>query len=327
MRDVNLGFYILTFFITMSVTALLEGRLIPILKKRAEQPLYTEGPDWHLRKKGTPTMGGIAFLLGMPPILLCASAFLFQSGNAYFAKSLIITLVYAVSNGLIGMIDDTAKIRKKENLGLLPLQKLCLQAICATLFLLARHIFLYDSTVIHFSFADIDLGILYYPIALIMLLGTVNCANLTDGIDGIASGVAFSIALCLTLFAAGANYEVGFIAFALMGATVGFLFFNIHPAKIFMGDTGSLYLGAIISALCFSLGNPLIILFVGGVYVIEGVSVILQVLFFKLTGKRIFRMAPFHHHLEKCGWGENKIVIWAMILTAVLTCISSVLFI
>ena len=144
MRDVNLIFYILAFFAAMTATALTENRLIPILKKRAEQPLYAEGPTWHLQKKGTPTMGGLGFLITMPIILLGAAAFLFLNGNAYFAKSLLITITYAISNGLIGMIDDTAKIRKKENLGLTALQKLCLQAITATLFLLARHIFLYD---------------------------------------------------------------------------------------------------------------------------------------------------------------------------------------
>ncbi len=327
MTDVNLIFYVLTFLFTLTVTVLIEKQLIPILKKRAAQPIYDEGPVWHLSKSGTPTMGGIGFLAAMLLSLSAASGYMFAKGQGYFATSLLISLIYAVANGMIGLIDDTAKIRKKENLGLSPIQKLALQAIAATLFLIARQTVLHDGTVIYFANGAFDLGMFYYPLALIMLLGTTNSANLTDGIDGIASGVAFAIGLCLALMSANANYEVGFISFALMGATVGFLLFNLHPAKIFMGDTGSLYLGAIVSSCCFSLGNPLIILLIGGVYLIEGLSVVIQVLVFKLTKKRVFRMAPFHHHLEKCGWSENKIVIWSMIVTAILSIFASYIFI
>jgi len=152
----------------------------------------------------------------------------------------------------------------------------------------------------------------------IILLGIVNCANLTDGVDGLASSIAFTIGTVLFLTLSDMA-EISVISAAMTGATLGFLFFNVNPAKIFMGDTGSLFLGALVASLSFSLGNPLIAILLGGVYVIEGVSVILQVVFFKLTGKRIFKMAPIHHHLEKCGLSENRICILAVIATLMLS--------
>ncbi len=327
MNDKNLIFYLLTLTLTFFITAILEKKLIPMLKRGALQPIYTEGPSWHSSKQGTPTMGGIGFLISISFALLSATLYLSFTGEVYFSKSLIISILYAIANSFIGIIDDKAKIKHRENLGLSPTQKIILQSIAAFIFLLARSIFLESSTVIYFSFASIDIGIFYYPLAFLMLLGTVNCANLTDGVDGIASGVAFAIGLSMAYLSMGASHDVGFISFALMGAAIAFLIFNLHPAKIFMGDTGSLLFGSLAAAGCFSLGNPLIILFVGGVYVVEGVSVIIQVVFFKLTGKRIFKMAPFHHHLEKCGWTENKIVIWAVILTLLLSVVSEFIFV
>ncbi len=326
MIDENLIFYLLTFVLAFFITAVSVRNLIPKLKKSAEQPIYEEGPSWHLKKQGTPTMGGLAFIFALSISFFVASLYLFAKKEYYFATSLLLTLLYTLSNSLIGIIDDYAKIRKKENAGLSPLQKLLLQAICATLFLLARKVFLLSSTTIIFSFGTVDLGIFYYPLTLLMLLGTVNSANLTDGVDGIASGVAFAIGISLAFLSAAVNYEVSFIAFSLMGIATAFLIFNLHPAKIFMGDTGSLLFGSLAAAACTSFGNPFLILFVGSVYLIESISVILQVLFFKLTRKRIFKMAPFHHHLEKCGWSENKIVIWAIILTLIFSIPAGFLF-
>ena len=327
MADENIIFYLLIFVISFIITAFSIKKLIPRLQKSAEQPIYADGPAWHLKKQGTPTMGGLGFIFALTVSSFISSAYLFSKGEFYFANSLLLTLLYALANSLIGIIDDYAKIRKKENAGLTPLQKISLQAIAATLFLLARKAFLLSSTSIYFSFGEINLGVFYYPLALIMLLGTVNSANLTDGIDGIASGVAFAIGISLAFLSSGVNYEVAFISFIVMGISVAFLIFNIHPAKIFMGDTGSLLLGSLAAAACTALGNPLIILFVGGIYLIESISVILQVVFFKITHKRIFKMAPFHHHLEKCGWNENKIVIWAIILTLLFSIPAIFLFI
>ena len=327
MTDSNFVFYMFTFLFALVVTAVIEKRLIPTLKRKAEQPIYDEGPTWHLKKKGTPTMGGLGFLISTALILSVAVFYLYSSGEEYFATSLLITLIYAVMNSLIGIADDSSKIRKKENAGLTPMQKLILQTATASLFIIARRLLLFSSTEIVFKNASVDLGIFYFPLTLIMLVATVNCANLTDGIDGIASGVSFAIGIALAYISINSSYEVTFIAFALMGVAIGFLLFNLHPAKIFMGDTGSLLLGSLAAAACCSLGNPLIILFIGIVYLIEGISVILQVSFYKITKKRIFKMAPFHHHLEKCGWSENKIVIWAIILTLLFSVPASILFI
>ena len=319
--------YILIFLSALFITAFSEKKLIPILTQKAKQPIYTEGPKWHLKKQGTPTMGGIGFVFSALFVLVLAVFYLCANNEFYFAKSLVISFVFAISNSLIGIIDDFAKIKKKENSGLTPLQKLALQAIAATLFILTRRIFLFSSTEIYFSFGTIDLGIFYYPITLLMLIGTINSANLTDGVDGIAASVAFAIGLIFAYISRNANSEVSIMAFCMMGICVGFLIFNLHPAKIFMGDTGSLFFGAFSAACCISLGNPFIILFVGVVYFLEAVSVILQVSYFKLTKKRIFKMAPFHHHLEKCGWSENKIVIWSIIATLLFSIPASLIFV
>lgn len=319
--------FLTVFVCTFFITVFSERKLIPLLKKKAEQPIYEEGPSWHLKKKGTPTMGGLGFL-GAALISLGGAAVMLIAMRSYeIFTSLILCLLYGLSNALIGVIDDKAKIKKRENAGLSPMQKILLQIICATLFLLARRVLLLEGTVIYFTFGAVDLGIFYYPLCLTMLVATVNCANLTDGIDGIASGVAFGIGVSLAYLSTASNIEVGFISFSMMGAATAFLLFNIHPAKIFMGDTGSLFFGSMFSACCIALGNPLIILFSGVVYLIEGASVIIQVGYYKLTKKRVFKMAPIHHHLEKCGWSENKIVIFAIIITLATSLFAGLIFV
>ena len=181
----------------------------------------------------------------------------------------------------------------------------------------SRAFLLGDNTKISFTFGDVELGLWYYPLTVILLLGIVNCANLTDGIDGLASSVAFSIGVSLFYVSFALNEETAIISSALIGAAIGFLIFNLHPAKIFMGDTGSLFFGALIASCALTLNNPILITFICGVYVLEGISDVLQVSYFKLTHKRIFKMAPLHHHLEKCGWSENKICIAAILATFV----------
>ena len=327
MNNITIALYIIIFGMAFALTVLAERMIIPRLRRIAAQPIYKEGPGWHLSKSGTPTMGGIGFIIASVASWTIGLIFMTRVSDSYARLSLIINISFAVANALIGLIDDVAKIKKRENAGLSPLQKLSMQAIISTLYVLLRQFLLGEGTEIIFKSATVDLGLLYYPLAIVMLLGTVNCANLTDGVDGIASGVAFSIAAALAAIFSDVNAEVGFTAFAIMGATIGFLCFNVHPAKIFMGDTGALFLGAILATACFSLKNPLIILFLGGVYLFEGLSVIIQVAAYKITGRRVFKMAPFHHHLEKCGWSENKIVIAAMILTAVLAVISQFIFV
>ena len=317
MQDKNFPIYLLVFFFTLIFTILLERALIPILLRRAKQPIYTEGPQWHEKKAGTPTMGGIAFLISITLTLSAAATIMFSQGNKSGASSLLISLAFSVFNGLIGLFDDLKKLQKKENKGLTAKEKLILQTVAAVSFLMLRSIFLKNSTTLAFSFGLLDAGILYYPVATLLLVGLVNMANLTDGIDGLAGGVGFASAVSIFYISCSLVSESAFVSAAVIGGTLGFLFFNINPARIFMGDTGSLFLGALIVSSCFMLSNPLVTLAVNSVYIIEGFSVILQVLCFKLTGKRILKMAPLHHHLEKSGWSENKICFAAIILTLI----------
>ncbi len=315
MLDGYFPLYAIAFIATFTMTAIIERHLIPRLKKVAEQPIYEGGPAWHLSKSGTPTMGGLAFLLSILVTLTLSSIFLYLTDNREGAISIALAALYAGLNSLVGILDDYKKLKRRHNEGLKPKEKLVLQALIAALFLLLRYVLLGDGATLTFSFGDVDIGWFYYPLALIILVGITNCANLTDGIDGLASGVAFAAGVSLFYISCALSYEVCFISSAIMGAATAFLIFNLHPAKIFMGDTGSLFLGALLSAGAFTLGNPLIIIFVGGIYVLEGVSVILQVACFKLTKRRMFKMAPLHHHLEKLGWSENRICIVAIIAT------------
>ncbi len=315
MLDRYFPVYVLAFFAVLVLTVLVEIRLIPALSKNAKQPIYEDGPKWHMKKSGTPTMGGLAFLFAV----FCASVFgvlfLYLAGDVRGALSLSVNFAFAFANAAIGVVDDMTKLRRHQNEGLTPAEKLIFQFVIAGGFLLLRHTLLDESTEIAFAFGHVDLGFFYYPLCLVLLVGIINFANLTDGIDGLAASVAFGIGVSLFYISAALSGEVSFLAATLMGASMGFLFFNLHPAKIFMGDTGSLFFGALAASAVFALGNPLLILPIGGVYVLEGLSVVLQVVFFKLTHRRIFRMAPLHHHFEKCGWPENRICLAAIFLT------------
>ena len=314
---------ILILILSLGITLAIEWQIIPFLKKRAAQPIYEGGPNWHMKKSGTPTMGGIGFLVAISISLLVACIFLRENKTA--VASLLITTVFALLNSVIGIIDDLTKLRRRENAGLKPYEKIIFQLIVAVLFLMARKFFLGDETTLEFSFGKIELGLLYYPLAILIIIGTVNCANLTDGIDGLASSVALTIGAMFS-FLGGRDVSMIPTCAALSGGCLGFLFYNRHPAKIFMGDTGSLFLGSIACALAFASGNPTIILFLGIVYAIEGLSVILQVAYFKLTKKRLFKMAPLHHHLEKCGLSENQICVIAVSVTILTSIIGFVIF-
>lgn len=315
MNDNNAFLYVMVFLITLTLTVLTGKLIIPYLKKRAEQPIYKEGPSWHMSKSGTPTMGGLSFLISITFALLLSSLYKYIAKDTSGAISILICAIYALVNAAIGITDDLTKLKHKQNAGLTPRAKLILQFIASSLFLFTRWALVGDGTDISFSFGPIDIGVMYYPISLLILVGITNCANLTDGIDGLASSVAFGIAVSSFYFSYSRFDTVSFISAALAAATVGFLIFNVHPAKVFMGDTGSLFLGSLIAAMAFEMGNPFVSVISGGVYVIEGVSVIAQVLFYKAFKKRLFKMAPIHHHLEKSGWEENKICICAIILT------------
>jgi len=226
---------------------------------------------------------------------------------------------YASLHACLGFLDDQIKLKSKKNAGLSPLQKIVFQCLFAFLFLFLRVILLHDTQEITFFNISISLGGFYYPVMMFLLVGIVNCANLTDGIDGLAAGVAFAIGISLLFFSFGVNLSVFLSASVLIGSMAGFLVFNSHPAKIFMGDTGSLFLGALIVGSIVSMQKNIVLFPLCGVYILEGVSVVLQVICYKTTKKRIFLMAPLHHHLEKKGWSENRICLTALFISLLLS--------
>ena len=316
MSNSLLPLYIAVFIFTFVITALLEKALIPRLRRTARQPIYDTGPAWHRSKDGTPTMGGVAFLISIIAVLCLCCIYLTANERKSDAWLLLCSVVYAMLNGAVGVLDDVRKIRgMKNDKGLKPTEKLIMQLLLSSGLVLTIALTLGVDTTFKFLGANIELGAIYYPLAVVVLVGITNCANLTDGIDGLASSVAFAIGIALFYTSFVLYPASALIGCGLMGGCCGFLIFNLHPAKIFMGDTGSLFLGSIVASTVLLLGNPILILLIGSVYVIEGLSVIMQVIYFKATRKRLFRMAPLHHHLEKCGWSENKICIVAIIVT------------
>ena len=310
---------------TLGLTAILTYFIIPILKgKKIKQHILEIGPRWHSSKEGTPTMGGIAFIIAILVSLLGMSAWFISKGRQKELIPLALTLGLAVMNGMIGFFDDFCKLMKKQNEGLKAHQKFALQVAVAIIYLVVMRVCGCIDTVLHIPYTNInvDLGIVYYLFALLTIVGIVNSVNLTDGIDGLASSVTLVVALFFTLAAFlvynAENSALAFMSSALIGAMIGFLIFNLNPARVFMGDTGSLFLGGAVVGMAFMIDEPVIVFIIGGMYVVESLSVILQVGSFKLRQKRIFKMAPIHHHFEKCGWKENKIVIVFSALTVAL---------
>ena len=320
-------FFILAVLLSFTVTALLSKKFIPFLiSKKMNQPIYEMGPRWHKSKAGTPTMGGIFFISA---ILLTVAVLSFFAIDKNALAPVWITLGMAMLFAAVGFIDDRAKLLKKQNEGLKAYQKFLLQLVVATLYIGAMCALGYMDTVIPIPFTEIqlDLGIAFYPLAIILIVGVDNSVNLTDGIDGLCATVtaviaAFFAVLGLPLITLPLGNAITLFAGALFGGMIGFLVYNWNPARIFMGDTGSLFLGGMVTGFAFLTDNPLLIFIVGLIYIIETISVILQVGSYKLFHKRIFKMAPIHHHFEKCGWGERKIVAVASIITAVLCAIS-----
>lgn len=315
MINADTPIYVFAFLFTLTLTVFLGRLIIPFLKNNAKQPIYQEGPSWHMSKSGTPTMGGLSFLLSISVTLSLCALYRYITGYGKEALSLLLSTLYALLNASVGIIDDTTKLRRKENAGLSPKAKLIFQFAISGLFLASRRLLLNEGVLSTLPLKLFEIEPIYYLVSLVILVGITNCANLTDGIDGLATSVAFAVGVSLFYFSFGKIDNGSFISLSLIAGAIGFLAFNLHPAKVFMGDTGSLFLGALIGALAFELKNPMIAVVSGGVYVIEGISVISQVVFYKLTKKRLFKMAPLHHHFEKCGWDENKICIVAMILT------------
>ena len=315
--------YIVALLLTAVLTAGISKKLIPFLKsKKMGQKILEIGPRWHKNKEGTPTMGGIAFIIAITVVFAgVITVGYFLGAIKYFGFAVLVYL-FSLANGLIGVVDDLAKFSKGQNQGLTAIQKYLLQLLAAGLFLFAGAFFGYIDTVLAIPFTSfsIDLGVLYYALSLILITGTVNAVNLTDGIDGLASSV--TMVVCVFFSVTGlflSDPSLAMLAGAGAGGCLGFLVYNFHPARVFMGDTGSLFLGGLVVGMAYMLGSPLLIVAVGIIYMIETASVMLQVGYFKLThGKRLFRMSPIHHHFEKCGWSEVKIVsVFTLVTLAV----------
>lgn len=307
--------------IAFAVCALTGPFIIPFLRRlKFGQEIREIGPSWHKTKSGTPTMGGVMFILAVA----LGTLVLFPN------KQGIMLVATSLGFGAIGFADDFIKVVKKRNLGLTALQKFLAQVFVSVVFVLAGMYFNIFDTSIILPFVDfsLELGWLYIPFAIFIMVGVPNSVNLTDGIDGLAASVTAVVSIFLTFLALSYGNSMttvaGFSA-AVTGGCLGFLLFNAHPAKVFMGDTGSLFLGGAICAAALMLEAPLILVIAGFVYVMETLSVIIQVTSFKLTGKRVFKMTPIHHHFEMCGWNERKIVISAIILSAVLCTLAYVI--
>ena len=319
--------FIVSIIVTFALTALLSRFIIPILKShKMGQKILDVGPRWHKSKEGTPTMGGISFILSTLIVFAVLGTVFMIGGNGTSPLRLVFTFLYALLNGAIGFIDDRVKLLKKQNEGLTAAQKYLLQLLAAVLYLVAMTAFNFIDTTLYIPYLDMtfELGFVYYIFALLLLTGIVNSANLTDGLDGLASSVTFVVAAFFALAGFKAdNSDVIFLSSLVIGACLGFLVYNFYPARVFMGDTGSLFLGGLTVGCAFMLGNPAIVLVAGILYLLESLSVIIQVVYFKLThGKRFFKMAPIHHHFEKCGWSEVKVVTVFSLFTAIMCVIA-----
>ena len=301
--------FVAAFLTSLAVTAAAGLFLVPALRRmKAGQTIREDGPVWHNKKQGTPTMGGVMFIAGIAAACFTTGLGEIREGDFRHLFVLLFAFVYAI----IGFFDDYVKLRKKQNLGLKAKQKFALQLIVAVGFVLLMRLTGNLSSSLYIPFFNFTVQIpepIYYAFAAFVAVGTVNSVNITDGADGLAAGVSIPVAIyfvivsCLWSFSA-----LGIFAAALTGGLAAFLLFNFHPAKVFMGDTGSLFLGGSICAMAFAMDMPLILIPLGIVYFIETLSDIIQVSYFKLTkGKRVFKMAPIHHHFEMCGWSEYKL--------------------
>ncbi len=302
--------------LTALAVALISGPfLIPALRRfKFGQFIRQEGPQSHLTKSGTPTMGGIMFLIAIP-------AAMFFAGKVGIESFLALYLVLAM--GILGFLDDYLKIKKRQSEGLTSKQKFIGQILVALVFAAVLWWLKGGRVWLPFVNRFYDIGILYIPVAIFIIAATVNGVNFTDGLDGLCSGVTFFVALAfLLLCRAWGLSQLTWFAASLAGSCLGFLFFNLHPARVFMGDTGSLALGGGVAALALLSGTEFLLPLLGVVYVAEVLSVILQVGYFRLTGgKRLFRMAPLHHHFELCGWNESQVDIAFWFLTAIVSLI------
>ena len=317
--------------VSFAVTSLLGFIVIPYLRKlKFGQTILDIGPNWHKDKQGTPTMGGVMMVAGVLLSLAIGYAFSYFTGGSfaenmtdpYKLTILLAGVIMSLCMCAIGFFDDYIKVVKKRNLGLTAKQKTFLQLLVAAAYLLSLALAGMHTTYIPFI-GDVSitsgLGLLFWPIALMFIYGFTNAVNLTDGLDGLASSVTLVVA-CAFMLASGNIGSINALSSALAGACVGFVVWNAKPAKVFMGDTGSMFLGGMVVALSFGIGRPILLILMGCVYLIEALSVVLQVFWFKRTGKRLFKMAPLHHHFEMSGFSEQKVVM-LFSLVALIGCI------
>lgn len=324
-------------FLSFGITALSGYIVIPYLRKlKFGQTILEIGPKWHKDKQGTPTMGGVMMVAGVLLSVAVAYAvsafsggsFAFELKDSYRLVALIAGVMMSVCMSAVGFFDDYIKVVKKRNLGLTARQKTFLQLLVSAAYLVTLSLAGMNTTYIPFV-GDVSInsgfGLLFWPVALMFIYGFTNAVNLTDGLDGLASSVTLVVS-CAFMLASGflSIHSTNALSAALAGACAGFIVWNAKPAKVFMGDTGSMFLGGMVVALSFGIGRPILLVFAGCLYFIEAISVMLQVFFFKLTKKRLFKMAPLHHHFELCGWSEQKIVFFFSFI-ALIGCFVSLL--
>jgi len=307
--------------IAAMVVALLIGKPIIQALRRMKfgQKILEDGPTWHMNKQNTPTMGGLIFIIAMIVPMLVLLPAMIKDGEYRPLLMLALSLVFAA----IGFVDDYTKIKKKQNKGLTAKQKLLLQLAASALFITVMRVMGYLEPQLIIPFVDITIDlpwIVYLLFGIFVIVGADNAVNLTDGIDGLCASVTAVVAVFFTALFTYFDSPARLFSAALLGGLLGFLVFNKYPAKVFMGDTGSLFLGGAVCAMAFACNLPVILIPVGIIYIVETLSDIIQVLYFKAThGKRFFKMAPIHHHFEMCGWSEKKIVAVFSAVT-ILTC-------
>lgn len=319
---------VVSLIISFTITALLGIFFVPYFKKiKFGQTVKEIGPVWHKNKTGTPTMGGVMFIIGITLgtivgfVMVLSSSDIRVKTTDFFYQNIGLWsgLIAAFGYGIIGFIDDYIKVFKKRNLGLTSMQKTVAQLVVTIAYIMTLHLSGKLSTIVDIPFiGQFDFSVWFYPIAVVGIYFFVNAVNLTDGIDGLAASVTTIYAI-IFMFISSALFEfqMNVFAAAITGGCLGFLVWNFYPAKIFMGDTGSMFLGGCVVALGFSIGQPFLILIAGIIYLIEALSVVIQVISFKLTGKRVFKMSPIHHHFEMCGYSEIKIVTLFSLITAI----------
>lgn len=317
-----MDFEIKILLITFAISVICGIITIPILKKlKIGQIERDDGPASHLKKQGTPTMGGIIMIVAIIIATVGVCIFFSVTNNQELIKRLVPLLIITIAFGMIGFIDDFKKLVLKNTDGLKPKYKMLGLLIIAVIYVLFLVYGFKLGTDTYIPIFKIYINIpvfLYIPLAVLVILSTTNAINLTDGVDGLSSSVSCLIITCLTVIGiSNQMYEVSIFGSIVIGATLGFLIFNLHPAKVFMGDTGSLMLGGVISSIALYLKMPLLLVVIAIIPVLEALSDIIQVMYYKKTGKRVFKMAPLHHHFELSGWKENKIVVVFSLITLI----------